>query len=128
MTWDDIDLDAGTIRVSGAVVQDELHHFVAKATNKTATSTRTVPIMIPELRAALEAVPPEDRTGRYIEMHFKKKQAKTEFFKQVCLLFCLLFACYQKAARISPGGSIYLSHFQFTGIFPAELAAGIFSP
>lgn len=66
VTWDDIDLAAGTIRVSGAVVQNELHHFVTKETNKTATSTRTVPIMIPELRAALEAVPPEDRTGRLI--------------------------------------------------------------
>lgn len=66
VTWDDIDLDAGTIRVSGDVVQNEDHHFVTKATNKTATSTRTVPIMIPELRQALEAVPPEDRTGRLI--------------------------------------------------------------
>ena len=66
VTWDDIDLAAGTIRVSGAVVQNEDHHFVTKATNKTETSTRTVPIMIPELRAALEAVPPEDRTGRLI--------------------------------------------------------------
>ena len=45
-----------------------------------------------------------------IETHFKKKQAKTEFCKQVCLLFCLLFAFDQKAARISPGGSLYLSH------------------
>ena len=66
VTWDDIDLAAGTIRVSGAVVQNEDHHFVTKATNKTETSTRTVPIMIPELRAALEAVPQEDRTGRLI--------------------------------------------------------------
>ena len=66
VTWDDIDLAAGTIRVSGAVVQNEDHHFVTKATNKTATSTRTVPIMIPELRQALEAVPPKDRTGRVI--------------------------------------------------------------
>lgn len=66
VTWDDIDLAAGTIRVSGAVVQNEDHHFVTKATNKTATSTRTVPIMIPELRQALEDVPPEDRTGRVI--------------------------------------------------------------
>lgn len=66
VTWDDVDLAAETIRVSGSVVQDEDHHFVTKATNKTATSTRTVPIMIPELRDALEAVPPEDRTGRVI--------------------------------------------------------------
>ena len=58
VTWDDIDLAAGTIRVSGAVVQDELHQFVTNETNKTATSTRTVPIMIQELRQALEAVPP----------------------------------------------------------------------
>ena len=72
VTWDDIDLDAGTIRVSGAVVQNEDHHFVTKETNKTATSTRTVPIMIPELRQALEAVPPEDRTGRLIPYFVSK--------------------------------------------------------
>ena len=72
VTWDDIDLDAGTIRVSGAVVQDEDHHFVTKETNKTATSTRTVPIMIPELRQALEAVPQEDRTGRLIPYFVSK--------------------------------------------------------
>ena len=66
VTWDDIDLDAWTIRVSGAVVQNEDYHFVTKATNKTATSARTVPIMIPDLRAAMEAVPPEDRMGRLI--------------------------------------------------------------
>ena len=49
-----------------------------------------------------------------IETHFKKKKAKTEFCKQVCLLFCLLFACDKKAARISPGGSLYFSHDFFS--------------
>ena len=32
-----------------------------------------------------------------IETHFMKTQAKTEFCKQVCLLFCLLFACDEKS-------------------------------
>ena len=45
-----------------------------------------------------------------IETYFKKTQAKTEFYNQICLLFCLLFACDEKAARVSPGGSLYLSH------------------
>ena len=66
VTWDDIDLAAGTIRASRAVVQNEDHHVVTEETNKTATSARTVRIMIPELRQSLEDVPPEDRTGRLI--------------------------------------------------------------
>ena len=56
-----------------------------------------------------------------IETHFKKTQAKTEFCKQVCLLFCLLFACNQKAARISPGGSHYFSH----AFLPMSISATI---
>ena len=67
VTWDDIDLKNGTIRVSGAVVMDENRHYVEKPTNKTMSSARTVPIMIPELKAALEAVPAEQHTGRIVK-------------------------------------------------------------
>lgn len=52
-----IDLKKGVIHVSGAVVPDEHGKFVHKVENKNTSSARDVPIMIPELRALLEAVP-----------------------------------------------------------------------
>lgn len=66
LEWADIDLRNNTIRVAGAVVQDETHAFVTKTANKNAASTRTVPIMIPALREALDAVPRDQRQGRVI--------------------------------------------------------------
>ncbi len=63
LTWDNIDLKRSTIRVSGAYVKGH-DGFVDKETNKNATSTRTVPIMIPQLKTALEAV--ENKTGRVV--------------------------------------------------------------
>ena len=55
LTWDKIDLKAGTITVSGSAVVDESGKLVHKPTNKNTASNRVVPIMIPELRAALSA-------------------------------------------------------------------------
>lgn len=66
LEWKDIDLRGNTVRVCGAVVQNETHAYVKKATNKNATSTRVIPIMIPALREALEAVPRNDRQGHVI--------------------------------------------------------------
>lgn len=63
LQWDNVDLKSGRITVQGAVVQNEEHQFIRRESNKNATSARTVPIMIPELRAALEAVPPDNRVG-----------------------------------------------------------------
>lgn len=60
--WENVDLKTGTIRVSGAVVRDENNEIVAKETNKTRNSARTVRIVIPALKTALEAV--EDKTGQ----------------------------------------------------------------
>lgn len=58
LRWDKhIDLKRGLIHVGGAVVPDENHKLVAKDENKNTTSRRTVPIMIPALAEALEAVP-----------------------------------------------------------------------
>lgn len=54
LRWEDIPKDLKLIRVSGAVVLDEKNNRVKKAANKTASSTRSVPIMIPELAAALK--------------------------------------------------------------------------
>ena len=63
LTWDDIDLDKGVINVRGAYVKGP-DGYVDKNTNKNRTSTRPVPIMIPQLKDALNTV--EDKTGRVV--------------------------------------------------------------
>lgn len=67
LDWNDIDLKGQNIRVHGSAVQDEDNVFIHKQTTKNESSTRTIPIMIPELAAALEAV--EDKTGPVCRMH-----------------------------------------------------------
>lgn len=54
LDWKDVPKKLDFIRVSGAVVLDENNNKVRKKQNKNATSTRNVPIMIPELKEALE--------------------------------------------------------------------------
>ena len=66
LTWDDIDIKRKTIKVSGAMVLDEHNKLVQKDTNKTAASTRIVPIFIPQLVIALKAE--KDKTG-YVVYH-----------------------------------------------------------
>lgn len=63
LAWEKVDLDAGLIRIEGSSVRGEDGAFVYKETNKSRNSRRQVPIMIPELRKALEAVPKEKRAG-----------------------------------------------------------------
>lgn len=60
LTWDDVDLARDTIRIRGSVVKGP-DGFVRKKTNKTASSARTVRIIIPQLHDALAAV--TDKTG-----------------------------------------------------------------
>jgi len=55
LTWAQVDLDAATVRVSGAVVLGP-DGLTKKPTNKNTTSARTVPIM-PQLVEALRAAP-----------------------------------------------------------------------
>lgn len=50
LTAEDIDTDAGTIRVRGASVVGDGNKLVDKQTNKNRTSTRTVHIVIPRLK------------------------------------------------------------------------------
>lgn len=69
LDWSRVDLKAGIIRVEGAVVPDEKGRYVYKQTNKSAAGRRAVPIMIPELRAALEAVSESDRKGPVVRCH-----------------------------------------------------------
>ena len=54
LDWKDIDLKAGTVTVRRSVVKGE-EGFVVKETNKTDSSTRTVPIIVPQLITALKA-------------------------------------------------------------------------
>lgn len=68
LDWQSIDLKNDRITVHGAVVQDENHKFVKRTANKTKTSMRTVPIMIPELHAALSATPAESRHGAVLNI------------------------------------------------------------
>lgn len=53
LRWENIK-DLKLIRVAGAVVLDENNNRVKKAANKTASSARSIPVMIPELTAALK--------------------------------------------------------------------------
>ena len=67
LDWKDIPLNPQFIRVSGAVVLNEDNKKVKKRANKNASSSRNVPVMIPELSAALE----RDRkpSGSLMGMH-----------------------------------------------------------
>ncbi|MBR6208910.1 MAG: site-specific integrase [Oscillospiraceae bacterium] len=69
MEWKNIDLKNRRFRVSGAVVKDVTGHYVMKPANKNATSTRTLPFMVPALYDALSAIPEEDRTGTVIKIN-----------------------------------------------------------
>lgn len=55
LSWDNIDLDAGTVTVSGALVADEHNRYVYKDTNKTESSARTIEIVIPRLLELLRS-------------------------------------------------------------------------
>ena len=54
LLWENIPEDPAFIRVQGAVVLNEENKRVRKEQNKTVSSARNVPLMIPELKAALE--------------------------------------------------------------------------
>lgn len=61
LDWADIDLEHDTIHIHSAKVKNKDGVFVQKGTTKNKSSTRTVPIMIPQLKEALQSV--EDKTG-----------------------------------------------------------------
>lgn len=61
LTWDDIDLKKGLISVDGALVIDDDGNKIRRRQTKTRTSRRKVPILAPELRAALERT--DEKTG-----------------------------------------------------------------
>lgn len=63
LTWDKVDLKRKTITIRGARVRGE-NGYVQKKTNKSKRSTRIIPIMIPQLKNALQSV--EDKTGSVV--------------------------------------------------------------
>lgn len=58
LTWDDI--KENYINVKGAAVLDEKNNVIYKKENKNNSSTRKVPILMPELKTALDAVENKD--------------------------------------------------------------------
>lgn len=54
LDWANIPDDPKFIRVRGSVVLDENNDYKAKPENKNSTSTRNVPVLIPELSAAIK--------------------------------------------------------------------------
>lgn len=66
LRWEDVDLEKKLLNIRGATVQNKEGEFVRKETNKNASSTRTVPIMIPRLYDLLKAEP--DQTGAVVRI------------------------------------------------------------
>ena len=64
LDWKNVDLKNGVLHVRETVVPSE-HGFTGRVGTKTDDSARPVPIMIPELRAALEAEPA--KTGKVVK-------------------------------------------------------------
>lgn len=54
LRWEDIPHNPDFIRVQGAVVLGDGNKYIRKETNKNESSTRSVPIFIPQLKEALE--------------------------------------------------------------------------
>ena len=61
LQWEDINLAADTIHIHQSLVLDENADVILRSQNKTASSTRTIPIMLPRLHNVLVAV--ENKTG-----------------------------------------------------------------
>lgn len=63
LTWERIDLKNNLIYIEGSSVIGEGNKLVFKETNKTRKSRRIIPILIPSLKDALNAVPEDQRIG-----------------------------------------------------------------
>lgn len=92
--WARVDLKNERIEVRGALVHDRNNKPVEKAKNKTDESSRFIPIFIPELLEALEAV--EDKTGKVVKAN---KNTLTRHSDKVCA-----------AAGVDPVGMHGLRH------------------
>lgn len=79
LQWENIDQHPKYIQVRGAVVKDENNHFVRKEQNKNVSSTRKVPILIPELETAIERE--RKPSGPVVEV---SQSAFREYLKGIC--------------------------------------------
>lgn len=66
LQWEDIPKNPKFIRVSGSMVLNEDHLLTKKKQNKNSTSTRNVPLFIPELAEAIER--DRQKSGRVVTM------------------------------------------------------------
>ena len=64
LDWSQVDLEHDRIRIAQTMVQNKSREYVSKAEAKTEESTRYIPLFIPELKAALQAVP--EKTGKVV--------------------------------------------------------------
>lgn len=67
LRWENIDPHADFIHTTGARIRNENNEYVLKAEQKNVESDRSVPLLIPELRAAIE----RDRkpSGKLLDIH-----------------------------------------------------------
>ena len=79
LRWENIPEDAELIRVEGAIVPNEYHEYIEKKQNKTRRSTRSVPIYIPALKAAME----RDRQPSGYVMQCSESALRL-FIKRIC--------------------------------------------
>ena len=69
LTWEDVDLKNNRINIHQVLVRNDKKEWVRKDTAKTKKGNRQIPIMIPELSAALSAVPVSARSGPVCPCH-----------------------------------------------------------
>ena len=67
LRWENIAADADFIETTGTRVLDEENKWISKATEKTEQSHRRVPLLIPELRAAIKAQ--HQPEGKLLNVH-----------------------------------------------------------
>ena len=66
LDWSQVDLEHDRIRIAQTMVQNKSREYVSKAEAKTEESTRYIPLFIPELKAALQAVP--EKSGKVVKV------------------------------------------------------------
>lgn len=79
LTWDKVDLNKQAINIQGSTVRGS-EGYVDKETNKNKSSSRVVPIMIPQLTDALNAV--SDKTGKVVK---QAPQTLVDDIKRSCI-------------------------------------------
>lgn len=79
LRWEDIPQNPKFIKVRGAVVLNENNEWVRKNANKNESSARNVPILIPQLKAALE----RDRKDRGQVLDITQNSLRTAL-KRIC--------------------------------------------